>query len=64
MVVGDRLPECRLPQFLESDPDLIANILQWLHNIDESGKDYLYLNAYFILIKLSASLPQGILTNS
>ncbi|MCW6035911.1 hypothetical protein K4A83_06445 [Spirulina subsalsa FACHB-351] len=34
VVVGDRLPECRLPQFLESDPDLIANILQWLHNLE------------------------------
>lgn len=34
VVVGDRLPNCRLPQFLESDPDLIANILQWLHNLE------------------------------
>nr|WP_317266189.1 HEAT repeat domain-containing protein [Arthrospira sp. SH-MAG29] len=34
VVVGDRLPECRLPQFLESDPDLIANILQWSHNLE------------------------------
>jgi len=34
VVVGDRLPNCRLPQFLESDPNLIANILQWLHNLE------------------------------
>ncbi|MEA5471649.1 hypothetical protein VB714_22440, partial [Spirulina sp. 06S082] len=34
VVVGDRLPECRLPHFLETDPDLIANILQWLHNLE------------------------------
>jgi hypothetical protein len=34
VVVTDRLPECRLLQFLESEPDLIANILQWLHNLE------------------------------
>ena len=34
VVVGDRLPECRLSHFLETAPDLIANILQWLHNLE------------------------------
>ncbi|UCJ14053.1 MAG: HEAT repeat domain-containing protein [Phormidium sp. PBR-2020] len=34
VVVPQPLPDCRLLQFLESDPDLIANILQWLHNLE------------------------------
>ncbi|WP_420329805.1 hypothetical protein [Spirulina subsalsa] len=34
VIVPQPLPECRLPQFLESDPDLIANLLQWLQNLD------------------------------
>ncbi|MDT9251090.1 MAG: HEAT repeat domain-containing protein [Limnospira sp. PMC 1234.20] len=33
VIVPQRLPECRLPQFLESDPDLIAHLLQWLQNL-------------------------------
>ena len=33
VVVPQPLPECRLPQFLESDPDLIAHLLQWLQNL-------------------------------
>jgi HEAT repeat protein len=34
VVVPQPLPECRLPQFLESDPDLMATLLQWLQNLD------------------------------
>ncbi|MGC9504352.1 hypothetical protein [Baaleninema sp.] len=34
VVVPQRLPECRLPQFLENDPDLMATLLQWLQNLD------------------------------
>ncbi|EKD08247.1 PBS lyase HEAT domain protein repeat-containing protein [Arthrospira platensis C1] len=33
VIVPQRLPECRLPQFLESDPDLIAHLFQWLQNL-------------------------------
>ncbi|RAQ41179.1 hypothetical protein B9S53_14375 [Arthrospira sp. O9.13F] len=33
VIVPQRLPECRVPQFLESDPDLIAHLLQWLQNL-------------------------------
>ncbi len=33
VVLPQPLPECRLPQFLESDPDLIANLLRWLQNL-------------------------------
>ncbi|MDB9314198.1 hypothetical protein PN462_13885 [Spirulina sp. CS-785/01] len=34
VIVPQPLPECRLPQFLESDPDLMATLLQWLQNLD------------------------------
>jgi len=34
VILPQPLPECRLPQFLENDPDLIANILQWLQNLE------------------------------
>ncbi|MGL4501259.1 MAG: HEAT repeat domain-containing protein, partial [Planktothrix sp.] len=34
LVVPDRLAECRLPQFLESDPNLVTTILQWLQNLE------------------------------
>ncbi|MGL4497650.1 MAG: HEAT repeat domain-containing protein [Planktothrix sp.] len=34
VVVPQPLPDCRLPQFLESDPDLMATLLQWLQNLD------------------------------
>jgi hypothetical protein len=34
LVVRDRLAECRLPQFLESDPNLVTTILQWLQNLE------------------------------
>ncbi|AFY80902.1 NACHT domain-containing protein [Oscillatoria acuminata] len=35
LVVPDRLAECRLPQFLESDPNLVRTILQWLQNLEK-----------------------------
>ncbi|MFO8038699.1 MAG: hypothetical protein R6U67_04525, partial [Sodalinema sp.] len=34
LVVPDRLAECRLPQFLEGDPNLVTTILQWLQNLE------------------------------
>ncbi|AFY81293.1 hypothetical protein Oscil6304_1593 [Oscillatoria acuminata PCC 6304] len=34
IVVPALLAECQLPQFLETDSNLIANILQWLHNLE------------------------------
>ncbi|WP_202803628.1 hypothetical protein [Spirulina subsalsa] len=34
LVVPDRLAECRLPQFLETDPNLVTTILQWLQNLE------------------------------
>ncbi|BDT14086.1 hypothetical protein N39L_38090 [Limnospira platensis NIES-39] len=39
-------------------PDSKANSHQMLRIIDESGEDYLYPNAYFMPIELSASLQQ------
>ncbi|MEK9512459.1 hypothetical protein AAEJ74_12390 [Limnospira fusiformis PMC 851.14] len=33
VIVPNASPMGRLPQFLESDPDLIAHLLQWLQNL-------------------------------
>ena len=34
VIVPAPLANCQLPQFLETEPDLISNILQWLHNLE------------------------------
>jgi HEAT repeat protein len=34
VVLPERLTDCRLPQFLESDPNLVTTILQWLQNLE------------------------------
>jgi hypothetical protein len=33
-VVPALLADCTLPQFLEADPDLVNQILQWLQNLE------------------------------
>ncbi|WP_017303077.1 hypothetical protein [Spirulina subsalsa] len=39
-------------------PDSKASPYQMIRVVDESGEDYLYPNAYFMPIELSASLQQ------
>ena len=34
VVLPERLTDCGLPQFLESDPNLVTTILQWLQNLE------------------------------
>ncbi|MGK7890640.1 MAG: hypothetical protein AB4042_15015 [Leptolyngbyaceae cyanobacterium] len=34
VVVGDRLEGCALEQFLETGPDLVGAIAQWLQNLE------------------------------
>jgi hypothetical protein len=34
VVLPERQTDCRLPQFLESDPNLVTTILQWLQNLE------------------------------
>ena len=34
VILKQPLTDCRLPQFLATDPDLVTRILQWLHHLE------------------------------